>query len=183
MENQRIRLSKMMLQTSLTQLLAEKSIHKVSVREICDLAEINRTTFYKYYGSQYDLLKDMENEVLLRIDAYLYTDKQEPEFNVQALVQITTYLQDNLDLCRLLINNTVDTEFPEKLFNLSMIRRLLDEHLANQYPKSDIDYGHQFVVNGGFGIIKAWINKETRESPESIANTLVNIIFRLFKTK
>ena len=183
MENQRVRLSKMLLQSSLTKLMAEKRIHKISVREICDLAEINRTTFYKYYGSQYDLLKDMENEVLSQVDAYLNTDKKEGGFNIDALVQIATYIQDNLDLCRLLINNTVDTEFPEKLFNLSMIRRLLDEHLADQYPESEIDYAYQFVVNGGFSIMKIWINKETRETPEKIANTLVNIIYRLFKTQ
>ena len=60
-ENQRVRLSKQMLRSSLIEILGEKSIHKVSIREICDRAQINRTTFYKYYGSQYDLLLDMEN--------------------------------------------------------------------------------------------------------------------------
>ena len=181
MENQRVRLSKTLLQNSLTQLLADKSIHKVSVREICDLAEINRTTFYKYYGSQYDLLKDMENKVLTQIDAYLSEDNAGAEFDVNVLVKITTYLQDNLELSRLLANNTVDTEFPEKLFSLSMITQLLQQHLTDQYPKGDIEYGYEFVVNGGFSVIKSWINKDVRESPEQISNTLVNIIYRLFK--
>ena len=67
MENQRVRLSKELLRRSLTELLFEKNIHKISVREICERAQINRTTFYKYYGSQYDLLTDMENQVLEEI--------------------------------------------------------------------------------------------------------------------
>jgi AcrR family transcriptional regulator len=52
---------KKLLKDSLIRLLQQGSIHRISVREICDRAGINRTTFYKYYGSQYDLLGDMEN--------------------------------------------------------------------------------------------------------------------------
>ena len=179
-ENQRVRLSKILLQTSLTELLAEKSIHKISVREICEHAQINRTTFYKYYANQYDLLKAMENEVLTQIDAFLNVNKKQAGYDTQALTKIITYLQDNLGLCRLLINNTVDSEFPEKLINLSRIRLLLDEQLTHKYLKDEIDYGYQFVVNGGFSVMKNWINKDERESPEKIAKILVIIISRLF---
>jgi AcrR family transcriptional regulator len=90
-ENQRVRLTKKMLQDSLIWLLPNKSIHKISVREICDNAEINRSTFYKYYGSQYDLLKDMENEVLLQIDGYLNVSKDQPDYDVLALTRIAVY--------------------------------------------------------------------------------------------
>ena len=179
-ENQRVRLSRMMIQSSLTELLAEKSIHKISVREICEHAEINRKTFYKYYANQYDLLKAMENEMLTRIDAFLNVDKKQDGYDIQALVKIITYLQDNIDLCRLLTNNTIDSEFPEKLINLSRIRLLLDEQLTSKYQKDEMDYGYQLVVNGGFSVIKRWINKDERESPEKIAKTLVNLISGVF---
>ena len=58
MENQRIRLSKAMLKSALMRLLKEKPIEKISIYELCAAAQINRTTFYKYYGSQYELLAD-----------------------------------------------------------------------------------------------------------------------------
>ena len=60
MENQRIRLSKAMLKNALMRLLKEKPIEKISIYELCAAAQINRTTFYKYYGSQYELLADTE---------------------------------------------------------------------------------------------------------------------------
>ena len=62
-EDQRIRLSKQLLRNALLELLKEKHISKVSVREICERAQINRTTFYKYYGSQYELLEDNAHDV------------------------------------------------------------------------------------------------------------------------
>ncbi|MCD8316718.1 MAG: TetR/AcrR family transcriptional regulator, partial [Eggerthellaceae bacterium] len=71
MENQRIRLSKAMLKQSLLELLKEKPLSRISVLEICENAQINRTTFYKYYGSQSDLLKDIENDFLDQTNEHL----------------------------------------------------------------------------------------------------------------
>ena len=176
-ENQRVRLTKKLLQDSLVKLLASKSIHKISVREICDNAEINRTTFYKYYISQYDLLKEMEEQVLSQIDGFLSADRDRPDYDMQIISQIATYLQDNVALCKLLINNTVNSEFMERLFRLPMIRRLLDEQLGKD-NEAELEYAYQFVVNGGFSIIKTWINKAERESPDRIAAILVDMVYK-----
>ena len=62
--NQRVMLSKRLLKESLIRQLKEESIYKISVRELCEQAGINRTTFYKYYGSPFDLLKDIEDDLL-----------------------------------------------------------------------------------------------------------------------
>ena len=42
--------TKMVIQNSFTRLLKEKPINKITVKEICELADINRSTFYKYHG-------------------------------------------------------------------------------------------------------------------------------------
>ena len=180
-ENQRVRLSKTLLQNSFVELLSEKSIHKISVQEICNNAQINRTTFYKYYANQYDLLKKMEDQVLVQIDSFLKTDKNHADCNIQALRKIAEYFEDNINLCRVLINNTMGSTFPEKIFNLSNVRILLDEKLEAKYMKDEMDYAYQFVVNGGFSVIEDWINKDKRESPEKIADIIINIISHLFK--
>ena len=66
--NQRVMLSKRLIKESLTELLKTKGIHNLSVRLLCETAGINRTTFYKYYGSQYDVLAEMEEELLEAIN-------------------------------------------------------------------------------------------------------------------
>ena len=47
-ENQRVMLTRRLIKESLTGLLAEESIHKISIRALCERAGINRSTFYKY---------------------------------------------------------------------------------------------------------------------------------------
>ena len=178
-ENQRIRMTKKMLRESLVRLLAEKSIHKISVRELCEDAEINRSTFYTYYGSHYELLKDMENEVLFHIDGCLSDNGEHPD-DVQWLTRIVSYLHENAALCRLLINNSVDSEFPERLLNLPVIRRLLGKQLG-QYGGDASGYMYQFVVNGGFSMIKIWINRDDREPPETMAGLLISTVYKLLQ--
>ena len=56
MENQRVYLSKKLLENALINLLKQKSLYKISIRELCEVASINRSTFYKYFSSQFDLL-------------------------------------------------------------------------------------------------------------------------------
>lgn len=178
-ENQRIRLTKQLLRESLTGLLAEKNIHSISVREVCDRAEINRTTFYKYYGSQFDLLIDLENSVLEQIESCL-TDKENRQTDdLRLLTQITAFMEENLSLCRLLINNTVDSRFAERLLQLPKIQRLLGDQLLSEYQSDEIEYMVQFVVNGGFSMIKAWINKDARETPEKIAAILLRSVGKI----
>ena len=173
-ENQRIRLSKKLLKDSLIKILNFKSIHKVSVMEICNEAQINRTTFYKYYGDQYDLLKDMENDVLTHINAYLNANNASTESVLQQCINVITFINDNIDLCRTLFDNNIDSEFPEKMINLPRIRQLEIECGENASA-----YMFNFVMDGGFSIIRKWMNKENRESPEEIASLFYNTIMKL----
>jgi AcrR family transcriptional regulator len=179
MENQRVRLSKELLRKSLTELLFEKNIHKISIREICERAEINRTTFYKYYGSQYDLLADMENEVLTEIERYFCTSSDNIENSLSQLDQIVIFVGEHPKLCQILFNNNIDPKFPQKLFNLPSIRQILTSHLRIRFGNDNHEYVYSLIVNGGFSVIKDWINKENREPPEVIAGILKSTISRL----
>ncbi len=177
-ENQRIRITRQCLRDSLVRLLQEKSIHKISVREICDSAAINRTTFYKYYGSQYDLLKDMEDDTLQKIADYLCSIDSGTD-DAQRVMQILLYAQDNLDLFRLLINNTTDSDFPQKLLSLPSIQNVLREHLAGGFDPLALDYVYHFIVHGGFNMIKVWINKQHRESPGELTSLLMKVVAKM----
>lgn len=44
---------------SLLKLLQEKSIDKITVKDICELCEINRNTFYYYYSDIYQVLEEL----------------------------------------------------------------------------------------------------------------------------
>jgi AcrR family transcriptional regulator len=179
-ENQRVRLSKQLLRQSLLDLLNEKSIHKISVREICDGAQVNRSTFYKYYGSQYDLFKDMEDEILNHVNDQLNTVSYEVTGDLTALTKLVAFIGDNAPLCRILINHNIDPNFPDALINIPSLRRWIDNHFPAAYTKTEMEYIYGLVVNGGYTIVKMWLNKDDREPPEVIAGILGRTIAKLF---
>ncbi len=60
----RVRYTQKVLKDSLLQLLEKKPINKITVKEVCELAELNRATFYAHYTDCFDLLESIENEML-----------------------------------------------------------------------------------------------------------------------
>lgn len=179
-ENQRVRLSKQLLRESLIALLHEKSIHKISVREICDRAQVNRSTFYKYYGSQYELFNEMEKETLDFVNLHLSVEPSTLAGDLSQITNLMAFVDENVPLCRIIINHNIDPSFPDALMKLPFLRHWIDSHFRAVYSKSEMEYVYGLVVNGGFSVIKRWINKDDREPPEVIAALLCSTIAKLF---
>ena len=170
--NQRIMLTKKLLKTSLTNMLQTQNIYQISIRELCENAGINRSTFYKYYGSQFDLLSEMEQDLLVSIEEVLTA---QDNYSKNAIEQILIYLENDIEFIRLLINSNVDPEFPKKLFSLPPIQRMLSELMAS-IPEEEFDYYHRFLLFGAYEIVRTWVNKENREKPEWLAALLFRMI-------
>ena len=117
MENQRIRVIKTMLKNALMQLLEKKPIEKITIYELCDKAQINRTTFYKYYGSQYDLLSDIENDRFGRLEELL---SERGAVGEDILCRVLEALHEDEKSYKILINALPDKDFSAKL---SIFRR------------------------------------------------------------
>ena len=61
--DRRVRKTKRQLRLALMQLMAEKNVKDISVRELAAIADINRGTFYIHYKDVYDLLSQLEEEM------------------------------------------------------------------------------------------------------------------------
>lgn len=166
--NQRVMLSKRLLKESFIQLLQTKDIHKICIRELCREAGINHCTFYKYYGSQYDLLREMENDMLQKVECTLAGESEGDR-----LLILLNYVQDNLKTMRLLIDNNIDPTFSEKLFSLSFVQREFKDILGEGDGKGE--YVSHFIFYGALRIVQLWLNKEEREPPEEMAQLLTHL--------
>jgi AcrR family transcriptional regulator len=86
--NQRTRLTTRLFHESLLSLLKEKSIDKITVKELCQGAELNRTTFYLHYGKPADVLAEIEDELICKTQSCLMELKEENAVaRMQALLE------------------------------------------------------------------------------------------------
>ncbi len=173
MENQRVRLSKAMLKSALLKLLKEKSLNQISILELCKTAQINRTTFYKYYGNQTDLLREIEDDFFARLDDEM---KDILEGNPNALLLVLNYLYEQRETFCILVRALPAQEFAQRLYSIpsvaSIFQGLFDE---SNYSETEAGYIRQFIFQGTFAVLCSWLQKENPERVEEIAGVLENL--------
>lgn len=176
-ENQRVMLTRRLIQESLTELLKTESIHKISVRALCEGAGINRSTFYRYYGSQYDVLAEMEKQVLEDVADLLSQDPSSSDR--EKLEAICAYFERHMDSVRVLVGNNVDPDFPQKLFGMSQVRDMILERMGPNMDAELQRYIYIFLVNGAYHLVQEWIDCDSRRPFKEIAYLLEELIDRL----
>ena len=67
----RVKLTNLMIREAFFSILKQKPLSKVTVKEICTAAGVNRSTFYKYYKDTYDLLEQIEDELIDNLQLHL----------------------------------------------------------------------------------------------------------------
>ena len=173
--NQRTRLSKMLFKNALMDLLKEKgSINKVSVRELCDRAELNRSTFYAQYQEPNDLLIEIETELLDATEEHLKKIGAENEIGAHKyILSFLQYIRQNDKPFRALLIDSTDPEFRSRFMQQSIIQFV--ENLRIVLPKELEQYIFSYILNGSTGIIIQWIRSDYAADENEIVNLLFSI--------
>lgn len=112
----RVRYTKNAIKEAFLSCLEEKSVNQITVKEICERAQLNRATFYAHYRDCYDLLGSLEEELLTEFDELLrYVDS--PDLSAM-IGGIYALIDRNQEACRLLI-------FEKR--SASLIRRMIEQ--------------------------------------------------------
>lgn len=168
-EDRRVQMTKRLLKDAMIVLLREKDIYHISIRELCEAADVNRTTFYKHYGSQFELLADMEGDIISFVNQTVAKNSASTE---DILKHLCAYLESNLEFARLIINNNIDPAFPQRIFSLEAVKAGVRKNCTRAYDTAEMEYLFHFIIYGAFHMICLWLNKEERESPEKLAALL-----------
>ena len=171
-EDRRTAMSKRMMKDALTEILKEKDIYHVSIRELCERADVNRTTFYKYYGSQFDLLSDMEKDLLVFLADVI---RELESDTIKAIETACSYLENHLEFARLIFNNNVDPAFPQKVFSMEAVKEAVLIKCSDRHDENELDYLYNYMTYGAYRVVYLWLNKDNRESPHEIAGILAKI--------
>ncbi len=179
-ENQRIKLTRQLLSDALIQMLQEMPLHAVSIRDLCERAGINRTTFYNHYGSQYDLLEDITRRFINDIAGQLASADADRKDSVRERVTVVlSYLEQHLTLSRLLLNNNVDPQFAEKLFSLPKITDLLQAALKDCQDGVRQKAIISFAIHGSYRLLQEWINSDDRPPAGTQASLILELARRV----
>mgnify|MGYP000005551141 FL=1 len=182
--DRRIRKTKKQLRQSLTMLLQEKSVKDITVRELSDLADINRGTFYLHYKDIYDMVEQIEQEmfneffeVLSKYPYKVFNDKPLP-----MLIDVFRFVAKNADMCKVLLSKNGDIAFLNRLIGVVKERCLNDWiEMYNAKGTTHFEYFYSFIVSGCIGLLQNWLENGMKESPEQMAALAEQMIVRGIK--
>ena len=180
-EDRRVRRTKKLLTQALTQLLQEKQINEITVKELTDLADMNRGTFYLYYKDMFDMLEKIEDGMFEALDAIvsLHEHDDVSQQTKPILLDLFRFIQDNQEMCRVLLSPHGDMNFLHRLNEVVREKCLKAwPNIRKEKGEADFDYHYSFVVFGCAGIIRAWVNRDCSESAEKMAEMAYGMILR-----
>lgn len=180
-EDRRVRRTKKLLTQALTQLLQEKQINEITVKELTDLADMNRGTFYLYYKDMFDMLEKIEDGMFEALDAIvsLHEHDDVSQQTKPILLDLFRFIEDNQEMCRVLLSPHGDMNFLHRLNEVVREKCLKAwPNIRKEKGEADFDYHYSFVVFGCAGIIRAWVNRNCSESAEKMAEMAYGMILR-----
>jgi len=180
-DDRRVKYTKMVLKESFIKLLEKKSLSQITIKEICEDADINRATFYAHYNDQYDLLKKIENELLDNINAHIadFNQKNDDMNAVLIAENIFEYLKENARLCKLLLSERGDFSFQKRLMMLVYDKIITELTDSNKITKEDAEYIYSFTITGCVGIVQKWLDDDMKKSAHYMAEMTIKLTLGL----
>lgn len=170
----RVRVTKMIIRKAFTDLLTEKPIRNITIRELCETAGINRGTFYTHYQDIYDLLEQIEKEMLQEfkenLNQGLETDKPEKVLSSFLFQNIFKFLEKNSDICTIMLGENSDKKFINEMLLLGKEECITTySQCFKNISMKEIEDFYIFVSNGCIGLLTRWVNQGMKEPAEQIA--------------
>ncbi len=180
MENdRRTRRTKKLLTDAFITLLSTKKLNEITVKELCDKADINRGTFYLHYQDIYDLKQQIETDLYEELVNLI-----QPFSNVKALdpyqlfYNMFLYTKKNEALFRCFLGPNGDISF------LTNLRTLFKEYYLSTLLQErtltitmNLEFAYDFISAGFTGLVTSWLESEHPYSIEEMARLTSRMVF------
>ena len=177
--NQRVMLTKRLIHEALLEMLKTYNIKKISIRELCQVAGINRTTFYNHYGSQFDVLNEITETYIQNTSFAIINDIAKSNGVDECLTQVLQYIKDNLEFAKLVLEQDNYDLLTHITFSIPSFDQMVIEHLPKDLDLEEKKAISSFVQHGTVRLIKEWIFSDCLKSPEEEAKLILNITGRI----
>ncbi len=174
------------LKTALISLCEEKAYYDITILEICQRAELYRSTFYRYYDTKDDMLREIEHEYIADTQSLTPTlwslhagaTSEEMARYRKELTADMEYHREHKQLCRFLLSPAGDIYFYNQMLeSISSHVRRNYQHYGRSQSRNPA-YLMRFVAAGFISTVHEWLKKDDC-SPKEIADTLLAMMMKL----
>lgn len=170
--DRRAKMTRELLKQSLIELMKDRPIHDISIKKICETADINRSTFYHHYDSQYELFNDILNDIGTNITEMVRKHATSPDWMDKIFLDTFTYIETNSDTFLVILSENSGFGVGETL--TSYVERFVNvtSDTSSEFAK----YCAQFIAAGMTSVIWKWLNTENRMPAKDLAKMISSIL-------
>lgn len=145
------------LSDGLAELLTYKELHKITVQEIADKADVNRVTFYKHYLDVYDLYEKLENEVMVDLGLLMLPSKDKKLDGYNS--QLIDYIDEHRKIFSMIFSPYNTGQLRDKVEKLfaGLYLQLYKEKIGESSKSNDFEYISFYHSSGCLAIIEKWV--------------------------
>lgn len=171
-EDRRIKITKLLLKESLIDLLYEKDINKITIKEVCEKADLNRSTFYAHYSDIYALLNSIKEEYMENILNEVPEMKLEYSDSSIVINNILNYILENKKLSQLLIGEKGEVAFQKRL--MGIVYEDLQDMLVGIQGMNEVKskFISSYIITGSIGVLQDWIQNDFKQPMEVVSEVV-----------
>ncbi len=173
---------------ALIELLEKKDFEYITIKEICEKAEVNRSTFYLHYENTSDLLAETTSYITDSFLSYFTSDTKSLCFDFDSselrdllfitpeyIVPYLTYIKENRRVFKTALKHIGSMNF-NGVYD-RMFKYIFNPILARfSFPENERKYIMKFYLTGVTALVNEWLNNDCRDSIEMISNVIVKCI-------
>ena len=161
-----MKMTKKLLKASLIEIMKTAPLHSVTIKDICDGADVNRSTFYRHYNTQFELYDDIIEDIAKDIEAIL-VEERKGEFNVRSfMTKSLEYIEGNREVFLVVLSDKGSLSLGETFTKI--ILKFLPDNKTTEFGA----YIVQFVAAGITSILRNWLTSPERRSAAEVANLI-----------
>lgn len=177
--DRRIAKTKKAIYRAFAELLSEKNVNDITIKDIADRADINRKTFYNYYDGIYDLIGEIENTIIDNFEKVIRKHNVNDILRNPNLMyeELTSIINSDPDFYQHLISIESNSNLVKKLV-LSLKTRA--KEVISEYTvldESTLDIVLDFVVSGMFTVFQHWFNSSKERPLDDLARIVANLSY------
>ena len=171
-KDRRIRRTRKLLQDALIQLLRQKPLAKIQIKEIVEVADVARPTFYQHFETKEQVLFSHVDDVFEKIRQTVFVDMEYGDTLDLRQLLITSFEQWHLHheaLQWVLQVDNKDLLIAALHTHIEMLRQEFERVVppATYLPEFEA-YTSNFFAGGLYMLLKMWIDNGMQESAETM---------------
>ena len=186
MISRRVKMTQTLLKQSLIDWMEQKNIRQISIKEICEQADVSRSTFYTYYGSQYELLDAIRKEIIEANQQMAAKEEIHDEAHTKVLLE--RHFQYILDHIRMFMafstGSSEDYEIPRRTMQIILLPYIDNCLMQRDAPVSGDEYERicLFCIFGCISVVKNWMRNPARFTPQALSKEIMCYVNAVIET-